>query len=149
MNRPSGSYSSSSERWASQRTRSKQRYRRATFPFQRQLNGERFHLFIFKESLIVSVRLSLMGILFPFLKDHSPSVNNFMYIPLRLLQGEYPRHTLVQRSSQPAETAFAAFNPPKETPSSSGTQTGINTKHCIEMVNASLQYTVLYCNISV
>lgn len=32
----------------------------------------------------------------------------------RLLQGQFPRHTLVKRSSQPAETAFSAFNPPKE-----------------------------------
>ncbi|KAF7667984.1 hypothetical protein LDENG_00037520 [Lucifuga dentata] len=31
-----------------------------------------------------------------------------------LLQGQYPRHKLVKQPSQPAETAFAAFNPPKE-----------------------------------
>ncbi|XP_034428723.1 uncharacterized protein si:ch73-173p19.1 isoform X2 [Hippoglossus hippoglossus] len=31
-----------------------------------------------------------------------------------LLQGQYPRHRLVKQSSQPAETPFAAFNPPKE-----------------------------------
>ncbi|CAL9698167.1 unnamed protein product [Knipowitschia caucasica] len=31
-----------------------------------------------------------------------------------LLQGQSPRHRLTQRSSQPAETAFSAFNPPKE-----------------------------------
>ncbi|XP_034023049.1 uncharacterized protein si:ch73-173p19.1 isoform X1 [Thalassophryne amazonica] len=31
-----------------------------------------------------------------------------------LLQGQYPRHTLVNKSPQQAETAFSAFNPPKE-----------------------------------
>ncbi|XP_058486395.1 uncharacterized protein si:ch73-173p19.1 [Solea solea] len=31
-----------------------------------------------------------------------------------LLQGQYPRHKLVKQSPQPAETAFSAFNPPKE-----------------------------------
>ncbi|XP_074549340.1 uncharacterized protein LOC141807319 [Halichoeres trimaculatus] len=31
-----------------------------------------------------------------------------------LLQGQYPRHRLVKQSSQPADTAFSAFNPPKE-----------------------------------
>ncbi|XP_029003667.1 uncharacterized protein si:ch73-173p19.1 isoform X2 [Betta splendens] len=36
-----------------------------------------------------------------------------------LLQGPYPRHTLVKHSSQPAETAISAFNPPKEAASSS------------------------------
>uniref|UniRef100_A0A3Q0SV66 Si:ch73-173p19.1 n=1 Tax=Amphilophus citrinellus TaxID=61819 RepID=A0A3Q0SV66_AMPCI len=32
-----------------------------------------------------------------------------------LLQGQYPRHTLARQPSQPTETAFSAFNPPKET----------------------------------
>ncbi|XP_069552456.1 uncharacterized protein [Brachyistius frenatus] len=36
-----------------------------------------------------------------------------------LLQGQYPRHRLVKRTSQPAETAFSAFNPPKEAASTS------------------------------
>ncbi|XP_022051942.2 uncharacterized protein si:ch73-173p19.1 [Acanthochromis polyacanthus] len=36
-----------------------------------------------------------------------------------LLQGQYPRHKLVKQSSQPAETAFSAFNPPKEAASTS------------------------------
>uniref|UniRef100_A0A1A8SI23 Uncharacterized protein n=1 Tax=Nothobranchius rachovii TaxID=451742 RepID=A0A1A8SI23_9TELE len=36
-----------------------------------------------------------------------------------LLQGQYPRHTLAKKSSQPAETAFSAFNLPKEAPSTS------------------------------
>ncbi|XP_017262114.1 uncharacterized protein si:ch73-173p19.1 [Kryptolebias marmoratus] len=36
-----------------------------------------------------------------------------------LLQGQHPRHTLVKQSSQPAETAFSAFNPPKEAASAS------------------------------
>ncbi|KAF3703724.1 UBX domain-containing protein 1-A SAPK substrate protein 1-A [Channa argus] len=36
-----------------------------------------------------------------------------------LLQGQYPRHRLVKQSSQPAETAFSAFNPPKEAASTS------------------------------
>ncbi|KAM9333673.1 uncharacterized protein KZ484_018676 isoform 1-T3 [Pholidichthys leucotaenia] len=36
-----------------------------------------------------------------------------------LLQGPYPRHTLVNKSSQPAETAFSAFNPPKDAPGTS------------------------------
>ncbi|KAF1373161.1 hypothetical protein PFLUV_G00257440 [Perca fluviatilis] len=40
-----------------------------------------------------------------------------------LLQGQYPRHRLVKQSSQPAETAFSAFNPPKEAASTSETQT--------------------------
>lgn len=31
-----------------------------------------------------------------------------------LLQGQSPRHRLTQQSSRPAETAFSAFNPPKE-----------------------------------
>ncbi|XP_071777591.2 uncharacterized protein LOC139928817 [Centroberyx gerrardi] len=31
-----------------------------------------------------------------------------------LLQGHHPRHKLVKQSSQPAETAFSAFNPPKD-----------------------------------
>lgn len=31
-----------------------------------------------------------------------------------LLQGQYPRHTLARQPSQPTETAFSAFNPPKE-----------------------------------
>ncbi|XP_010742474.3 uncharacterized protein si:ch73-173p19.1 [Larimichthys crocea] len=38
-----------------------------------------------------------------------------------LLQGQYPRHRLVKQSSQPAETAFSAFNPPKEAASTSET----------------------------
>ncbi|KAM9839815.1 uncharacterized protein ACBR49_016806 [Aulostomus maculatus] len=36
-----------------------------------------------------------------------------------LLQGQHPRHRLVKQSSQPAETAFSAFNPPKESTSTS------------------------------
>ncbi|XP_070709452.1 uncharacterized protein [Pempheris klunzingeri] len=40
-----------------------------------------------------------------------------------LLQGQYPRHRLVKQSSQPAETAFSAFNPPKEAASTSETST--------------------------
>ncbi|KAM4718720.1 uncharacterized protein FYW61_016450 [Anableps anableps] len=36
-----------------------------------------------------------------------------------LLQGQYPRHTLVKQSSQSSETALSAFNPPKEAASSS------------------------------
>uniref|UniRef100_A0A3Q1H5Y9 Uncharacterized protein n=1 Tax=Anabas testudineus TaxID=64144 RepID=A0A3Q1H5Y9_ANATE len=40
-----------------------------------------------------------------------------------LLQGQYPRHRLVKQSSQPAETAFSAFNPPKEAASTSESQT--------------------------
>uniref|UniRef100_A0A665VA87 Uncharacterized LOC115060683 n=1 Tax=Echeneis naucrates TaxID=173247 RepID=A0A665VA87_ECHNA len=31
-----------------------------------------------------------------------------------LLHGQYPRHRLVKQPSQPAETAFSVFNPPKE-----------------------------------
>lgn len=37
----------------------------------------------------------------------------------RLLQGQYPRHKLVKRSSQPAETAISAFNLPKDAASTS------------------------------
>ncbi|KAM8731601.1 uncharacterized protein AB9X84_025940 [Acanthopagrus schlegelii] len=40
-----------------------------------------------------------------------------------LLQGQYPRHKLVKQSSQPPETAFSAFNPPKEAASTSDMQT--------------------------
>lgn len=40
-----------------------------------------------------------------------------------LLQGQYPRHKLVKQSSQPTETAFSAFNPPKEAASTSGSRT--------------------------
>lgn len=40
-----------------------------------------------------------------------------------LLQGQHPRHRLVKQSSQPAETAFSAFNPPKESASMSESQT--------------------------
>nr|XP_046227001.1 uncharacterized protein si:ch73-173p19.1 isoform X2 [Scatophagus argus] len=40
-----------------------------------------------------------------------------------LLQGQFPRHKLVKQSSQPAETAFSAFNPPKEAASTSETHT--------------------------
>ncbi|XP_056290762.1 uncharacterized protein si:ch73-173p19.1 [Pseudoliparis swirei] len=36
-----------------------------------------------------------------------------------LLQGQYPRHKLVKRSSQPAETAISAFNLPKDAASTS------------------------------
>ncbi|XP_071340975.1 uncharacterized protein [Trachinotus anak] len=36
-----------------------------------------------------------------------------------LLQGQYPRHRLVKQTPQPAETAFSAFNPPKEAASTS------------------------------
>ncbi|CAJ1082552.1 uncharacterized protein si:ch73-173p19.1 [Xyrichtys novacula] len=36
-----------------------------------------------------------------------------------LLQGQYPRHRLVKQSSQPADTAISAFNPPKEAASTS------------------------------
>ncbi|MEQ2239730.1 hypothetical protein ILYODFUR_007429 [Ilyodon furcidens] len=36
-----------------------------------------------------------------------------------LLQGQYPRHTLVKPSSQSSKTALSAFNPPKEAASSS------------------------------
>ncbi|KAM3593406.1 uncharacterized protein V6R79_012311 [Siganus canaliculatus] len=39
-----------------------------------------------------------------------------------LLQGQHPRHKLVKQSSQPAETAFSAFNPPKDAASTSETQ---------------------------
>uniref|UniRef100_A0A4W6EGL0 Si:ch73-173p19.1 n=1 Tax=Lates calcarifer TaxID=8187 RepID=A0A4W6EGL0_LATCA len=39
-----------------------------------------------------------------------------------LLQGQYPRHRLVKQSSQP-ETAFSAFNPPKEAASTSESPT--------------------------
>lgn len=53
----------------------------------------------------------------------------------RLLQGQFPRHRLVKQSSQAAETAISAFNPPKEAaastsethsspPSSTGTARG-------------------------
>ncbi|XP_037312297.2 uncharacterized protein si:ch73-173p19.1 [Pungitius pungitius] len=38
-----------------------------------------------------------------------------------LLQGQYPRHKLVKRSTQPAETAISAFNLPKEAASTSET----------------------------
>ncbi|TNM96518.1 hypothetical protein fugu_016179 [Takifugu bimaculatus] len=37
-----------------------------------------------------------------------------------LLQGQYPRHRLVKQPSQPSETAFSAFNPPKHSQSTSG-----------------------------
>uniref|UniRef100_A0A672I0T2 Uncharacterized LOC115394255 n=1 Tax=Salarias fasciatus TaxID=181472 RepID=A0A672I0T2_SALFA len=40
-----------------------------------------------------------------------------------LLQGQYPRHKLVKQPSQPAETAFSAFNPPKETANTSEAHT--------------------------
>lgn len=40
-----------------------------------------------------------------------------------LLQGQFPRHRLVKQSSQPAESAFSAFNPPKDAASSSESQT--------------------------
>ncbi|XP_041824644.1 uncharacterized protein si:ch73-173p19.1 [Melanotaenia boesemani] len=40
-----------------------------------------------------------------------------------LLQGQYPRHTLLKQSSQSAETAFSAFNPPKEAASTSASHT--------------------------
>ncbi|XP_019962910.1 uncharacterized protein [Paralichthys olivaceus] len=40
-----------------------------------------------------------------------------------LLQGQYPRHRLVKQSSQPAETAFSAFNPPKEAAGTSESHT--------------------------
>ncbi|XP_039983584.1 uncharacterized protein si:ch73-173p19.1 [Xiphias gladius] len=40
-----------------------------------------------------------------------------------LLQGQYPRHRLVKQSSQPVETAFSAFNPPKEAASTSESHT--------------------------
>ncbi|XP_059182590.1 uncharacterized protein si:ch73-173p19.1 [Centropristis striata] len=38
-----------------------------------------------------------------------------------LVQGQYPRHRLVKHSSQPAETAFSAFNPPKASTSETNT----------------------------
>ncbi|KAM6900148.1 uncharacterized protein FYW49_016694 [Xenentodon cancila] len=40
-----------------------------------------------------------------------------------LLQGQYPRHRLVKQSPQPTETAFSAFNPPKEGASTSTSHT--------------------------
>nr|XP_020475406.1 uncharacterized protein LOC109971480 [Monopterus albus]XP_020475407.1 uncharacterized protein LOC109971480 [Monopterus albus] len=40
-----------------------------------------------------------------------------------LLQGQYPRHTLLKSASQSAETAFSAFNPPKEAAGTSGSHT--------------------------
>ncbi|XP_061569904.1 uncharacterized protein si:ch73-173p19.1 [Cololabis saira] len=40
-----------------------------------------------------------------------------------LLQGQYPRHRLVKKSPQPTETAFSAFNPPKEGASTSTSHT--------------------------
>ncbi|XP_056869061.1 uncharacterized protein si:ch73-173p19.1 [Takifugu flavidus] len=40
-----------------------------------------------------------------------------------LLQGQYPRHRLVKQPSQPSETAFSAFNPPKHSQSTSDTHT--------------------------
>ncbi|XP_008394857.1 uncharacterized protein LOC103456832 isoform X1 [Poecilia reticulata] len=36
-----------------------------------------------------------------------------------LLQGQYPRHTLVKQTSKSSETALSAFNPPKDAASSS------------------------------
>ncbi|XP_051543477.1 uncharacterized protein LOC127434637 isoform X2 [Myxocyprinus asiaticus] len=39
-----------------------------------------------------------------------------------LLQGGSPRHKLVKQSSQPLETAFSAFNPPKDAQCSSNSQ---------------------------
>ncbi|XP_054478498.1 uncharacterized protein si:ch73-173p19.1 [Anoplopoma fimbria] len=40
-----------------------------------------------------------------------------------LLQGQYPRHRLMKQSSQPAETAISAFNPPKDAASTSEANT--------------------------
>lgn len=37
----------------------------------------------------------------------------------RLLQGQYPRHSLLKKSNQSAESAISAFNPPKEAASTS------------------------------
>lgn len=57
-----------------------------------------------------------------FLNDDSKCRVPLSYVD-RLLQGQYPRHRLVKQSSQPAETAFSAFNPPKEAASTSESQT--------------------------
>lgn len=52
-----------------------------------------------------------------------------------LLQGQYPRHTLVKQSSQPTETAFSAFNPPKEAGSSSESHTSpTDSRACPSLV---------------
>uniref|UniRef100_A0A3P9KEK5 Si:ch73-173p19.1 n=1 Tax=Oryzias latipes TaxID=8090 RepID=A0A3P9KEK5_ORYLA len=40
-----------------------------------------------------------------------------------LLQSHHPRHTLVKQSSQPADSAFSAFNPPKDVASASVSDT--------------------------
>ncbi|KAI3355383.1 hypothetical protein L3Q82_018218 [Scortum barcoo] len=56
-----------------------------------------------------------------------------------LLQGQYPRHTLVKQSSQPAETAFSAFNPPKEAASTSDMQTSSDNRASPSLVLRSPQ----------
>lgn len=48
---------------------------------------------------------------------------NPSFVADRLLQGHHPRHTLVKQSSQPADSAFSAFNPPKDVASASVSDT--------------------------
>lgn len=68
----------------------------------------------------------------PALRPTDPAPVNLMCLPfIRLLQGQYPRHTLVKQSSQPSETAFSAFNPPKHSQSTSDTHRGVYSKSCI------------------
>lgn len=123
-----GSFFSSSVRWDSRRNRSRQLYRQATFLFQTQQNGE----------LLVPLYIKILSIFSSLSKRPLLEVNHLMCPSLRLLQGQYPRHTLVKQSSQPAESAFSAFNPPKETPSTS--QSGMAPK--------SLNFT-LKCNANI
>ncbi|GLD69141.1 uncharacterized protein AKAME5_002045400 [Lates japonicus] len=62
-----------------------------------------------------------------------------------LLQGQYPRHRLVKQSSQPAETAFSAFNPPKEAASTSESCTSpTDSRACPSLVLRPSQS----CNLS-
>lgn len=62
-----------------------------------------------------------------------------------LLQGQVPRHRLIKQSSQPAETAFSAFNPPKEPANTSGPQKSpSDSKGCPSLVLRPSQS----CNLS-
>ncbi|XP_041669772.1 uncharacterized protein si:ch73-173p19.1 isoform X1 [Cheilinus undulatus] len=61
-----------------------------------------------------------------------------------LVQGQFPRHTLVKQSSQPADTAFSAFNPPKEAAGTSEMHTSSDSKASPSLVLRPSQS----CNLS-
>ncbi|XP_035980940.1 uncharacterized protein LOC118556204 [Fundulus heteroclitus] len=56
-----------------------------------------------------------------------------------LIQGQYPRHTLVKQSSQSSENALSAFNPPKGGASSSASPCDVGASPVLKLSDSSAQ----------